>query len=195
MKHPSNRELFDYWNECRGPRLAPERSEIDPAAIRRVLGDTFVLEANGMAQHPFRIAGTRLCALFCRELKGESFLNLWQRSGQAAVRDLITAAMEEKAGVVASVSGTTTDPTLLPISLELLLLPLAYQSRSDARVLGALAPMSVPYWLGAKPVGPLTLGTFRHVGAAVDDVAPPRFKPAAGKLKHGLTIYDGGRAE
>jgi hypothetical protein len=160
-----------------------------------VLGDTFVLEANGMAQHPFRIAGTRLCALFCRELKGESFLNLWQRSGQAAVRDLITAAMEEKAGVVASVSGTTTDPTLLPISLELLLLPLAYQSRSDARVLGALAPMSVPYWLGAKPVGPLTLGTFRHVGAAVDDVAPPRFKPAAGKLKHGLTIYDGGRAE
>ena len=45
MKHPSNRELFEYWNERRGTRLAPERADIDPAAIRKVLGDTFVLEA------------------------------------------------------------------------------------------------------------------------------------------------------
>ena len=44
MKHPSNRELFDYWNERRGERLAPERADIEPAAIRHVLGDTFVLE-------------------------------------------------------------------------------------------------------------------------------------------------------
>ena len=42
MKHPSNRELFDYWNERRGERLAPERADIEPAAIRHVLGDTFV---------------------------------------------------------------------------------------------------------------------------------------------------------
>ena len=42
MKHPSNRELFDYWNERRGERLAPERADIEPAAIRQVLGDTFV---------------------------------------------------------------------------------------------------------------------------------------------------------
>ena len=30
----------------RGARSAPERSEIDPAAIRGVLGDTFILEVN-----------------------------------------------------------------------------------------------------------------------------------------------------
>ncbi len=82
MKHPSNRELFDYWNERRGERLAPERAEIEPSAIRHVLGDTFVLEVNGAGNHLFRIAGTRLCALFGRELKTESFLPLWQRSAQ-----------------------------------------------------------------------------------------------------------------
>ncbi len=195
MKHPSNRDLFNYWNECRGTRLAPERSDIDPSAVRQVLGDTFVLEADGVAHHPFRIAGTRLCALFGRELKGESFIKLWQRSGQTALRELIAVVMEEKVGVVASVSGATADDRLLPVNLEMMLLPLAYQSRADARVMGALAPMSVPYWLGAKAVGPLTLGMFRHVGPAVDAVAPPRFKSASGKLKHGLTIYDGGRAE
>jgi hypothetical protein len=195
MKHPSNRDLFNYWNERRGTRLAPERSDIDPSAVRQVLGDTFVLEADGMAHHSFRLAGTRLCALFGRELKGESFIKLWQRSGQTALRELVAVVMEEKVGVVASVSGATADDRLLPVNLEMLLLPLAYQSRTDARVMGALAPMSVPYWLGARAIGPLTLGMFRHVGPAVDAVAPPRFKSASGKLTHGLTIYDGGRAE
>ena len=79
MKHPSNRDLFGYWNERRGARLAPERADIEPSAIRQILGDTFVLEVDSRASHPFRIAGTRLCALFGRELKGESFVRLWQR--------------------------------------------------------------------------------------------------------------------
>jgi hypothetical protein len=36
---------------------------------------------------------------------------------------------------------------------------------------------------------------FRHVGPAVDGVVPPRFQAANGRLRHGLTVYDGGRAE
>jgi hypothetical protein len=195
MKHPSNRELFAYWNEQRGERLAPERADIEPSAIRRVLGDTFVIEADRGASHPFRIAGTRLCALFTRELKGESFVRLWQKAGQTALRELIAVVAEEKIGVVASVTGATADDTLLPLHLEMLLLPLAYDSRGEARVLGAMAPMDTPYWLGAKAIGPLTLGMFRHVGEAADAVAGPRFKAAAGRLRHGLTVYDGGRRE
>src|SRR5262249_23580086 len=193
MKHPTNRELFDYWNERRGNRLAPERADIEPSAIRKVLGDTFVLDAGG--NHLFRIAGTRLCALFGRELKGDSFTRLWQRPGQTAIRELIAVVTEEKAGVVASVTGATSDETLAPVGLELILLRLAYQSRGEARVMGALAPMAAPYWLGAKAIGPLSLGMFRHIGAAVDAVAPPPFRAASGRIRHGLTVYEGGRTD
>lgn len=193
MKHPSIRELYEYWTEQRGARLAPDRSDIEPSAIRRVLGDTFVVEVDRTANHPFRIAGTRLCALFSRELKGQSFIQLWQRPAQTALRELIAVAVEEKIGVVASVNGSSSDDALLPMHMEMLLLPLAYDIRSEARVLGALAPLGTPYWLGAKAVGPLELGMFRHIGSATDDVAPPRFRPASGRLKHGLTVYDGGR--
>jgi hypothetical protein len=192
MKHPSNRELFEHWNERRGERLAPERAEIEPSAIRQVLGDTFVLDAGAGGGHAFRLAGTRLCALFGRELKTESFLRLWQPAAQTAVRELIAVVMEEKAGVVASATAATSDDTLAPVQLELTILPLAWQSRTEARVIGALAPMAVPYWLGAKAIGPLELGMFRHIGTAVQDSAP-RFKAAAGRLRHGLTVYDGGR--
>jgi hypothetical protein len=194
MKHPSNRDLFAYWNDRRGTQLAPARGDIDPGAIRHLLGDTFVLAADGFAQYPFRLAGTRLCALFGRELKGEGFLKLWERSGQTSLRELIAVVLEEKCGVVASVSGATASDAVLAVKLELLLLPLASETRAEARIMGALAPMAAPYWLGAKAIGPLTLGMFRHIGAAVETTPAPRVAAAAGRIRHGLTVYDGGRA-
>jgi hypothetical protein len=195
MKHRSNRDLFAYWNERRRERQAPDRADIEPSAIRQVLGDTFVLEVDGLAHYRFRLAGTRLCALFSRELKAESFVKLWEPSGQPAIRELLTAAVEEQVGIVAQVSSATADDRLLAINLELLLLPLAYQVRAEARILGAMAPISVPYWLGAKPIGPLALGMFRHVGPAVDRPMLPRLRAATGRLRHGLTVYDGGRRD
>jgi len=193
MKHPSNRELFDYWNDRRGQRLAPTRADIEPSSIRNILGDTFVLEANDDQKYRFRIAGTRLCALFGRELKGESFVMMWQQPWQFAVRELIAVLLEEKVGIVASASGASSDSTLAPVQLEMLLLPLASQSPSGAHVMGTLSPMQTPYWLGAKAVSPLTLGMFRHIGAAA--VGAPRFRAAGGRLRHGLAVYDGGRVD
>jgi hypothetical protein len=193
MKHPSNRELFEYWNLRRGERQAPECSEIEPGAIRKILGDSFVLEMGGVNNPVFRLAGTRLCALFARELKGESFTRLWDRTGQTAMRELVSVVLDEKVGAVASVSGATSDDMLQPVKLEMLLLPLAADSRSEARVIGALAPMATPYWLGAKAIGALTLGMFRHLGPTVEAPPAPRFRAAAGRLRHGLTVYEGGR--
>jgi hypothetical protein len=195
MKHPSNRILFEHWNERRGARPAPERADIDPAAIRQVLGNTFVLAADGIGNPPFRLAGTRLCALFGCELKGESFVELWHRPSRTAMRELIMVVMEEKIGVVASSTAAAADPALAPISLELLLLPLAHRGHGDARLLGAMAPMAAPYWLGVKPVGPLSLGMFRHIGPAVDQAPPTRLAAETSRLRHGLTVYDGGRSD
>jgi hypothetical protein len=191
MKHPSNRELFDYWNKRRGARRAPERADIEPSGIRNILGDTFVLEAKD--GHRFRIAGTRLCALFGRELKAESFVELWQQPWQFAVRELIAVVVDEQVGIVASATGATSDDTLAPVRLEMLLLPLAPQWRGETHVMGTLSPMEAPYWLGAKAVSPLTLGMFRHIGAVA--TGAPRFKAAGGRLRHGLAVYDGGRVD
>jgi len=195
MKHPSNCELYDYWNERRGIRLAPERADIEPSAIRQVLGDTFVLATDAIGHYPFRLAGTRLCALFGRELKTESFVKLWDRSGQTTMRELLAVVMEEKTGVVASVTGSTADDSILAVNMELLLLPLSHENRSEARVIGALAPMSAPYWLGAKSVGPLKLGMLRHIGAAVEANPMPRLAAAAGRLRKGWVVYQGGRQD
>ena len=85
MKHTSTRVIFEYWNRQRGQRSASTRSEIDPAAIRHILGDTFMLAADFIDGIRFRLAGTRVCALFGREIKGEGFNALWSDASRAQI--------------------------------------------------------------------------------------------------------------
>lgn len=91
MKHQSTRALYDYWTTKRGRRRAPARSDIDPADIRRILADTFILTADFVNDIRVRLAGTRVCALFAREIKGEAFEDLWSEPGREQMHGLLTA--------------------------------------------------------------------------------------------------------
>jgi len=51
MKHAASRELYAYWEERRGQRPAPERTDIEPGAIRQALSDTFILELDAADGH------------------------------------------------------------------------------------------------------------------------------------------------
>jgi hypothetical protein len=195
MRHPSIRQLYDYWNERRGSRAAPDRADIEPGAIRRVLADTFILSFDERAGHPFRIAGTRICAAFGRELKNDAFLDLWTAASRREVRDLLNVVTSETVGVVASARGTSTVGTTHDV--ELLVLPLSHRGHTKARVLGALGPRDAAYWLGACTLGNLTLGTLRYLGTGAErapSIAPP---PAPGRpegrIRHGFVVYDGGQ--
>jgi hypothetical protein len=193
MKHASTRILFDYWNRRRGRRAAPDRSDIDPADIRHVLGDTFMLAADFVDDIRFRLAGTRVCALFAREIKGEAFNAQWSESSSEHIEGLLAAVINEKIGAVAGIIGRTEDGD--EVELELLLLPLAQVGPGRVRALGMLAPLTPPYWLGEKPVVELELKTLRHIDGSQADFAAPRFgQPREGqRLRHGFQVYTGGR--
>ena len=194
MKQASSRELFGYWVARRGTRSAPERGEIEPSAIRRALGDVFILEFDRLAGHPFRLAGTRVCALFGRELKNDRFIDLWDAQSRVALTELIDAIANEATGVVASAKGRTAEGWTQDV--ELVLLPLAHRGDTRARMIGALAPLSAPFWLGGgAKLGALTLGTIRHLD-------PARETPTAARLVAGnvtasrratFTVHEGGR--
>jgi hypothetical protein len=189
MKHAASRELYAYWEQRRGVRPAPERADIEPGAIRQALSDTFILElADATHGHSFRLAGTRVCALFGRELKGESFINLWATGSRQAVSDLLTISADENVGTVAGVAAENVLGE--PIDLELLLLPLGTRRPSLARTIGILAPLAPPPWLGATALGALTLGSRRHVGAMAKTRLLPRFMAP----RRGLVVHQGGRS-
>ena len=82
------------------------------------------------------------------------------------MRDLLNVVASETVGVVASARGTSTAGTTHDV--ELLVLPLSHRGRTNARVLGALAPRDAAYWLGACTLGTLTLGTLRYLGPDIE---------------------------
>jgi hypothetical protein len=192
MKHASTRAVHAYWDQRRGHRPAPSRDDIDPGAIRQALGDTFLLSADFVDQLRFRLAGTRICALFCRELKGEILTTLCSDNSRKTLEDVLSVVAEESAGVVAGFTGHADDGAT--IELEMLLLPLVRVGHARTSVLGVLTPLAPVYWIGAKPVVTFELATVRHLGAAT---AAPRFVlPLDGsQVQHGFTVYTGGLAE
>jgi hypothetical protein len=194
MKHPLSRELYDYWNQRRDGRAAPERGDIDPASIKRILGDSFVLSVEPGRDPVFRVAGTRICALFGRELRGEGFVGLWHDEYVAQIRGLVALISDEEIGVLA---GARTEAEDEPhCHFELLVLPLSHRGRSGRRMLGSLVPMDRPYWLGIWPARSLTLGAVQFVGAEV--YAAPHAGQAASRIKlrlrATLRVIDGGKS-
>ena len=192
MKHVSSALVLDYWQDRRRNRPAPDRADIDPGEIRQALGDTFMLAADFVDELRFRLAGTRVCALFGREIKGESFTALWSEDSRKQIDELVTVVTEEATGAVAGLVGTAADGSATDV--EMLILPLAHTGLARIRAMGVLAPVVPPYWLGEKPVVELSLRSLRHLGEDSGRAAP-RFVSGAGggRPRHRFVVYSGGR--
>jgi hypothetical protein len=138
MKHPSSREFFAYWDAKRGDARAPDRSEIEPGAVRELLGDIFVLSCDSDAGYPFRVAGTRVCALLGRDLKDASFSAMFTPDGRREIEDIISCVAEEMLAAIAGITATSEDGSTA--HLELLLLPFNNRAHAPISLTGLLAP-------------------------------------------------------
>ncbi len=191
MKHPSSRILFSYWDALRGQRAAPERGEIEPGEIRHVLADTFILEIGPGRRGHFRLGGTRLCALFGRELKGQVLHELWPADGQDEMRHFIDIVVDETAGLVAGLAGVTDNGAR--IDLELLLLPLRHQGKTQARLMGALSPAAAPSWIGVHPITHLETVSHRVIWPSGRPLARVPAAGTAMEKRRGFVLHRGGR--
>lgn len=209
MRHSSTQQLHAYWLRQRGSRPAPLRSAIEPAHIAALLGDLFILDASAPDAVPFRLAGTRVCAGLGRELTGTDFLALWQ----GADRDTLAAALctiaRDAATAVLDIAGRTERGN--PLTAEMLLLPVSQDGRRIDRILGLLAPLERPYWLGLHPIPHLEVAGLRWLpqekappAGLEKQMAAPTLPPlrqaaasstprAAGRRHQHLVVLDGGR--
>lgn len=178
MRQQATRELYGYWNVLRRHRAAPDRADIDPAAIRSILSDTFMIEADRDSLFPLRLSGARINALWARDLKGRSFLDMWGED-RANVAAVLLTVMDGACPVVAGAQ--TQLAGRAPVDLELLLLPLRHHGRTHARVLGSLAAARIPEWVGLIPIERLELRSLRILSGARPSVELPLMqRPPAG---------------
>ena len=196
MRHETTRELFRYWNRVRKERSSPERDEIDPASIRHILADTFLLEKKPDGTFPVRLSGTRLDALWLADQKGRCFLDFWG-DDRHAVAAALWSVMD---GSVPVVLGARASPPGRPaVGVEGLLLPLRHHGRTHSLMLGTLSLAEPPSWIGLVAIEQLKLVSLRMISPA-DFAAPPAMGGWAGlpgsrmvERRAHLTVYPGGR--
>jgi hypothetical protein len=197
MRQSVSRDLYEYWNRLRGARSAPDRADIEPAAIRHVLADSFIIEIDEEGAFPIRLCGTRLSALLLEEMKGRSFLDMWREEDRRNVAAAILTVLDGATPVVAGARAP--HPIGSGLDLELLLLPLRHFGRTHARILGALSPAYVPDWLGRTPAEPLCFTSMRVIRPG-GERSEPRSENAAAAARFGrrgappkLIVYQGGK--
>ncbi len=149
MKHDTSIELFLYWNRLRAGRPAPKRTDIEPADIRTRLADTFILEAKPNGAARFRLAGTRICALFGHELKGFDFEMLFNDRDRLMASRLVQAAVRESTLSVLGLDGVTRLNRRVPF--ELMMLPLASET-DGGRIMGSLVALDRQSLRGTDPI-------------------------------------------
>ena len=205
MKHRSSRQLFDYWTQLRGNRSAPERGEIDPSHIREILGDTFILEVTDSLDFVYRLAGTRICSAYCRELKERSFLSLWSKADRNAVTRLLEGVRND--GAVAVIGARGFNNRQQDMQFEIVLMPLSYGDKAHNRVLGSHSVAEVPYWFGSNPVLNHEIVSMRLIWPEERpahlrqpqtrnyDEIPAIFPVTPSQRRGHLLVYDGGKSD
>jgi hypothetical protein len=191
-------ELYAYWNRLRGARSAPERNDVDPGAIRGVLADTFVLDFDARLGFPFRIAGSRANALFIKELRGFSFLDLWRGADREEIDSILHCVADEAQAFL--IGAEARPPNLDAADVEIVLMPLRHHGLTHARVLGGLAVHAAPAWMGLSGAGRIALTSLRALDPPTlerlkpEDAAPVGFslRDMPRRYKH-LFVYSGDR--
>ena len=161
MRHAVSMELYAYWNRLRAGRSAPERNDVEPSAIRAILADTFVLDIDAQDGFPFRICGSRVNALFLRELRGLSFLKLWRKTDQSEIRSVIERVGDKAQPCL--IGAEARPPGLDPLEIEIALLPLRHNGSTQSRMLGSLAAVTASQWVGLVGAGAATLTSVKSL--------------------------------
>jgi hypothetical protein len=196
LRLATTKRLFALWDRVRGERAAPTRGDIDPAHLRNFLADVFMLDAQPWQEGRVRLAGTRICALFGRELKGQRLPELWFESERAEVARLIGAVTGGMHGLVASLTGATAHGREL--NAELLLLPVRPNASSQCGAIGSFAAASLPARFGVDAVTSLSTRTIRMIEHGTRPHAPfgrlsPPPEPRRMMRKH-LVVLQGGKS-
>jgi hypothetical protein len=196
--------LYAYWNGLRAGRIAPSRFEIDPSSIGAILPEIFLIERADPATYSYRLAGTRLCEIFGRELRGTNLLDGWTAADRALLARDLTLTCEQGAGTHFIMEAGAANSRR--VQLETLLLPLMHAGDAIERVIGATSAIGSPHWLGHdklidkrllshEPVWPDGRSSFAGPSAP-SAAAPPPSTPIGHKGdRRAFRVLDGGRKE
>lgn len=204
MQHRSSIEIWQYWERIRGANAAPVRRDVDPCAIGSILPDLFILEMGKDGRPLFRLAGTRICNGFGRELRGTRFADLWVPPQRDSIQMDISDVMSDEAPMVAQVTATSLGGQSMV--MEMAVLPMRSNGTGSDRAIGALSVDHRVQWYGNDPLVELAGARFYRISGITAEFKPPPSSTAFVGISSTTTgtatakplllkILDGGRTQ
>ncbi|MEZ2219506.1 PAS domain-containing protein [Rhizobium sp. RCC_161_2] len=183
MRQKTSIEIFTYWEQLRGSADAPLRNLIQPSAVRHILPELFILELLPNDAPRFRLAGTAICSLMGREIRGESFAALWAGS---QIDDPVRIATGVMTHVVpALINATGYSISGRHMAFEMVLMPMRSSGDVCDRLLGCLTPVAHTAWLGSEPLEFLALDRSRLLyDRPARAIEPPSHPEPVGMISH-----------
>jgi hypothetical protein len=139
MRQAAAQTILSYWQAI-APEAggAPAHATVEPRALKGLLPDLFVIERHDRAVFAFRLAGTRLCARYGRELRDHDFVRLWPASQQGEILTQLNHCLQSARPVVLQGAAATLDGKA--VAFEIVLMPLTDGEGRATRILGAMLP-------------------------------------------------------
>lgn len=193
MKHDWTADLLTYWDRLRGTRAAPDRRDISPRALGGKLPNIFILRSDTedtsdteaadipqARQWQFRLAGTRLCTIYGRELRNTRFLSLWHDDVRIWLAEQLHLSGLDYRPLRLEHTGQTLNEK--SCHFETLLLPL-HESDGSLAWIGSMVALDQPLWLGSEPL------IRNYMGLVSSGTATPETSlPAAKGMKSVLQV-------
>jgi len=157
MKHRNNHFAVGYWSLIRRGRPAPDQSDVDPKALKRLLPFVFLLDTRH-STFVYRLAGTNLCERYGGELRGRDFLGQWDRESRTKLPALMKEALSVSMPLCLTSVATTADCRMMEI--ETVLMPVTFNGDARERFLGVAQALT-----DTAPIMSRTVAFERLVGS------------------------------
>jgi len=138
MQHKTTELVWSYFNRIRNGASAPLRADIEPSALKTALPDVFLLEMAQDGAVRFRLAGTRVCSIMGRELRGEDFNLLWCRTDRHKMKLACEAVLVNRLPLMVASHAIGDDDAARERHCDMLLLPLFSRPHVCDRLFGSL---------------------------------------------------------
>jgi hypothetical protein len=135
--HPGSRSLFAYWESLRAERACPNREEFAFEPVKNLMPDMVVLEQDlARGGYRFRLAGSRVCALFGRNLTASDALSGWDAYETSILRNHFKLAFDNFQPILVRMRLLT--DTGITVAAELIAMPIRARQSNRIQLIGGL---------------------------------------------------------
>lgn len=147
LRHNNTNQLYRHWAEKRRDSEPPLRHDIQPAAIASSLGNCALLEKQADGTYLFRLAGSRLCSIYGKELTATPIAQLFTPNEERMICQGFDAVAVEHAAMIIETAGFTQKGRV--VAFEAVFLPVI---DDQPTLISVIQNLTTPTWLGSEPI-------------------------------------------